>query len=175
MRILKLFGRILSYCLTGLLALLLIYNLIHIGVRIFTGEKNGTILGYTSAVVVTGSMEPNISVNDLVIIHKEDEYAVRDVITYVSQNNNLVTHRIIEITEEGFVTQGDANNTIDIESPIRLENVVGKVVFTIPAVGAAIDMIQTPLGMMCLVLVCFVLLVWPMYVPDRKETIKQEG
>lgn len=175
MRILKLIGRILSYCLTALLALLLVYNLIHIGVRTFTGDKSGTILGYSSAVVVTGSMEPNISVNDLVVIHKESGYAVGDVITYVSQNNNLVTHRIMEITEEGFMTQGDANNTIDIEAPIRLENVVGKVVCTVPAVGAAIDMIRTPLGMMCLVLACFVLLVWPMYVPDRKETKEQEG
>ena len=47
-------------------------------------------------------------------------------------------HRVIEIQEVGdakfFITKGDANRNPDSD-PVIPENVVGKLVFTIPKIG----------------------------------------
>ena len=75
------------------------------------------LMGYQSLAVLSGSMEPEISVGSIVFI-KETEPAdleVGDVITYRLSGNTLVTHRIIEKDEvvEQFITQGDASRKSD--------------------------------------------------------------
>jgi len=149
MRFLKATGRILSFCLTALLALILVFNLLSIGSRYLTGNTYANVFGISTAVVISGSMEPAISVNDMVVIQEKDNYTEQDVISYVSQNGNLITHRIVEVTDEGFVTRGDANNTVDIEVPVSMDKVVGKVVCVIPKVGLFMEYLKTPLGMLC--------------------------
>ena len=49
-----------------------------------------------------------------------------DVVTY-EENDNFITHRIIEEDVDGFVTKGDKNNEVDTE--IFKSQVVGKVIF----------------------------------------------
>ena len=71
-------------------------------------------------------MEPAISVNDWLIIHKQENYEVGDIITFIDNDNMLVTHRIIKITDDEIITQGDANNIRD--KAISIEQVKGKVI-----------------------------------------------
>ena len=58
--------------------------------------------------------------NDLIFnmeVNSIDDLKVNDIVTYVTDNNQLVTHRVYEIViqdDKGFVvTKGDANNTVD--------------------------------------------------------------
>lgn len=103
--------------------------------------------GVGAAVVLSGSMEPTLSVNDLVIVKAQDEYLVDDIIVY-QERNYMVIHRVIGKAENMLQTQGDANNTAD--EPIEITNVKGKMVARIPLMGAAVQMIKTPVGIFVL-------------------------
>jgi signal peptidase len=91
------------------------------------------------ALVGSGSMRPAMDVGDVVIIAKvpADTVTEGDIIQF-RQGDDTVMHRVVEIQEiEGatfFITQGDANNEPD-DDPVIPENVVGKLVLTIPKIG----------------------------------------
>lgn len=76
--------------------------------------------------VKTGSMEVKIHVGDYIVVKKEKDYKVGDIITYDS-NGILVTHRISKIDGDTFITKGDNNNTVD--EPINKSDVVGKCLY----------------------------------------------
>ena len=176
MRGLKLAGRIVSLALTVVLAVLLACNLYLIAARAITGDPQPTVFGYSSAVVVSGSMSGAIEINDMVICHREKSYAPGDVITFES-GSSVVTHRIVKETEDGFVTKGDANNTADLE-PVLPEQVIGRVVLVVPQIGQLIAFLKTPLGMTCLVLLGIVLIAFPTLterVREKKTGGKNHG
>jgi len=92
------------------------------------------------ALVGSGSMKPAMDVGDIVIIAKTPANIVTegDIIQFRQAENITVMHRVVEVeeTEAGkfFITKGDANRDADSD-PVIPENVVGKLVFTIPKVG----------------------------------------
>lgn len=155
----KIVGRIVSTVLTVILAALLICNLYTLAARWLFGQLQPTVFGYSTAVVISGSMSETIEVNDMVVIHRQDAYRTGDIITF-EMDDTLVTHRIVAVAENGFVTRGDANNTED-RYPVTGDRIIGKVVFVIPGVGWLINFCRTPLGMLCLVLVGLLLLELP--------------
>lgn len=167
MRAIKWIGRILSWLITALLAIILICNLYTIGVRHFTGAPQPAVFGWSWAVVISGSMEPEIMVNDMVVVHEEDTYAVGDIITYES-GDSVVTHRIIAETAEGYTTKGDHNNTEDMY-PVPKSSVIGTVSYVVPGVGLFIQYLRTPLGMTCMVLIGFLLIEIPYLLDNRKN------
>lgn len=114
------------------------------------------------AIVMSGSMEDGISVNDVVVAVKQSDYKVKDIVSYKS-GSMLVTHRIIDETETGYITKGDANNTEDGE--VAKGAIVGKVIFVIPKIGSIIYFFKTPLGM----LVLFSLLLVIYKFPSKKK------
>lgn len=90
--------------------------------------------GSRPAVVLSGSMEPTIKTGSLVIIDTDyDEPEENDVAAFET-GGALVIHRLVERTDEGWVTKGDAN---DSEDPWRItdENIKGKTVFWVPELG----------------------------------------
>ena len=133
------------------LALVLLANLYTLAAQRLFHNDSPAILGYRSAVVLTGSMEPAIRADDLVIVHRQEAYSAGDIIMFRS-GGHTVTHRITAVTEEGYRTKGDANNTEDaaVTPP---EDVLGRVIAVIPGAGGAVRFLRTPLGMLCLVLV----------------------
>jgi signal peptidase len=107
------------------------------------GRKLETPL-YGAYVIVSGSMEPLIKVQDAVIIKRADEDSIKvnDVITYRSTDPSfygiLITHRVINIenvnNEKVFITKGDHNETID-RTPVKYNQIQGKVVMRVPKIG----------------------------------------
>ena len=107
------------------------------------GRKLETPL-YGAYVIVSGSMEPLIKVQDAVIIKRADEDSIKvnDVITYRSTDPSfygiLITHRVINIedvnNEKVFITKGDHNETID-RTPVKFNQIQGKVVMRVPKIG----------------------------------------
>ena len=81
--------------------------------------------GYSIFNVATGSMEPTISENDIILTKKQKSYKVGDIVTY-EKNGSYITHRIVEINNSGIVAKGDANNTTD--APIKRGVIIGKVI-----------------------------------------------
>ncbi|MGI5906949.1 MAG: signal peptidase I, partial [Candidatus Pararuminococcus gallinarum] len=122
--------------ITVLLVLLLICNLYLITMNRILGVEHPTILGYSTAVVASGSMEPALSVDDLILNHVQTSYEEGDIITFQS-GGSLTTHRIVSVTNEGYITRGDANNTYD-QNVTPPEAVIGRVVGVIPRVGSVL-------------------------------------
>lgn len=152
-------GRVLQVAITAVLALLLAGNLYLLASQHLLGVAYPSLFGYSTAVVVSGSMEPALSVDDLIVLHRQTDYAPGDIITY-RNGDNLVTHRIVEKTPKGFVTQGDANNAPDAQ-PVCLGDVQGKVVANIPFVGLVSTYLKTPVGLTVLVFVGLLILEFP--------------
>lgn len=92
---------------------------------LISGNNYFEFFGYSIFEVATGSMEPSISKNDIIITKKGNDYKVNDIITYVT-DNDFITHRIISVNNDTYITKGDANNTIDKE--VTSKNIVGKVI-----------------------------------------------
>lgn len=95
-------------------------------------KKDTQTFGVTILKVSSNSMMPTFEKGDYILIKKQKEYNVGDIITYEVEeqgNKYLVTHRIIEEYENGYITKGDANNTND-EGTIY-ENVIRGKLFLI--------------------------------------------
>jgi signal peptidase len=95
--------------------------------------------------VQSGSMEPDISVGDVVVSIRTNtsDIKVGDVITYRysgdSDPDRCFTHRVekiidLEIGGHVFQTKGDANEDVD-KRLVRPDEVIGKVSFVIPYLG----------------------------------------
>ena len=123
--------------------------------RALLGDPMPMPLGYGTSVVLSGSMEPTLSVNDFVFIQKADTYKINDIVVYQS-GEKLIIHRIIAETDDGFITKGDANNVSD--PAIESEQIKGKLVFSIPHMGSVIHVLQSSVGRILLVvLACYFL------------------
>lgn len=94
--------------------------------------KSVDFFGYSIMHVITGSMEPTISVDDYIYVKETDTSLLKkdDIVAYVSEARDIqgliVIHRIVEINPDGtYVTKGDAN-TIPDELSVRPDQVIGK-------------------------------------------------
>ena len=104
--------------------------------------------------VYTGSMEPAIPVGSVVVIKPVDPETLKvgDIICFQFSEPTSITHRIINITNEGFITKGDANEDPD-QWIVKKENVIGKAVFTIPFIGYIGYFVRTPIGFILLIII----------------------
>ncbi len=98
-------------------------------------------LGVGTAIVLSGSMEDRLSIDDLVIIRKTDTVEVHDIIVY-QDRGGLVIHRVIAVDGDMIQTQGDANNAPD--DPIVMEDVKGIMVLAIPYIGVVVRFLRHP-------------------------------
>lgn len=171
---LKTLLKILSAALTFVLALMLVSNIYTICVRTFTDNQHPRFLGFSSAVIVSGSMEDTIEINDLAVCLKMKDYDAGDIITYIDAGDSLTTHRIVSETDAGFITQGDANNTPD-RLPVMEDRIMGKVIVTIPKIGLFIEFLRTPLGLMCILFAGLIILALPSAFDhfDQKRALKE--
>lgn len=140
--------RILKILILVIVGIILLAKIYRLTAREIFSVKSPTVFGFSSAVVLTGSMSGTIEPDDLVIAHKQSDYMVGDIVTYQT-GGTPVTHRIISENEKGYRTKGDANNADD-GTDIPKEDVVGKVVLVIPKIGATIRLVRTPIGMLSL-------------------------
>lgn len=99
---------------------------------VFNNYKDNIIseLPIRYLVIKSNSMYPSFEVNDIIIINKKSQYEIGDIITYDYNNQYLITHRIVKICDEGFITKGDYNNCED-EGIVNFENVKGKIILII--------------------------------------------
>ncbi len=152
-----------------LVAVIVGVNIYTLNAARLTGDKVPMPFGIGSAVVLSGSMEPELSVGDLLIIVEKSTYEVDDVIVY-QDSGMAITHRIVSINEDEVITRGDANNTND--SPIRPKQIKGEVVLSIPYFGYVVDAIKSPIGTICIIGLAIFLLERSFHVEkknDKKE------
>lgn len=106
-------------------------------------DKIVKFFGKSLLVVVTGSMEPTIKAGELIIISEEENYKKDDIVTYFDKDGYLITHRIIKLSDNTFITKGDGNNIEDEENNIN--QIEGKVVMHSRILGFFIIYLLKPL------------------------------
>ena len=137
------------------------------------------LLGFRVYTVISGSMEPELSVGDLVYVKPVDsveQIRVGDDITFVLNEDLVVaTHRVVRVDAENqhLYTQGIANDAEDAE-PVHFNNVIGVVKFDIPLLGYVSNFIQNPPGMY-ITLAAGAVLILLVFLPDFLPKKKKEG
>lgn len=132
--------------------------------------------GFGISAVLSGSMEPEYSVDDLVIVQKAADYQIGDVVVY-QDGSMLIMHRIIAMDGDTVITKGDANDVED--TPIGKETIKGRAVARMHKAGAAVMFLKSPVGFLIMLAGAVVLFELPYYRERRKmieeqEKIKQE-
>jgi len=123
-------------------------------------------LGYQLKTVLSGSMEPTFKTGSIIAVEPvEDPASLHkdDVITYMQEGGDLVTHRIVEVINNNdqtmYQTKGDNNEDSDTQ-PVLSQNVVAKYTgITIPYLGYLIDFAKSSKGMAILLITPGVLLI----------------
>ena len=122
-------------------------------------DSNASIFGFKQYMVLTGSMEPNYNIGDLIIVKevKENEINVGDVITYSMGNGTeTISHRIINITNKDgkvqYETKGDNNNSPDSDL-VSYNQVQGRIIFKISKLGLIITQLTTGTGIAIILLI----------------------
>ncbi len=105
------------------------------------GEEYFELFGYSVFNVATGSMAPTINQNDIIVVKRYDNYEVGDIVTFKS-DNEYITHRIVTVNENNYVTKGDANNAKDVA--ITKDKVIGKVIKISTKAGVWHKVLTTP-------------------------------
>ncbi len=123
---------------------------------------------YHGYVIETGSMEPLISTGSVVYV-KEGDIQLNDIVTY-QHNGKYITHRVVGIDEvnRSIITKGDANRYND-EYKVAINDVVGKVEYSIPMIGMVIVYLQSLEGKITATLMTVLFFVCSFYSERKKK------
>lgn len=154
--------------ISGMISLLLLAVLLLMVFVVISSKASGgepQILGYQIKTVLSGSMEPTFETGSIIAVEPIEETTKlqpKDVITFTTEDNNIVTHRIVEVIENGehtmYQTKGDNNKELDTQ-PVLSANVMAKYTgFTIPYLGYFIDFAKSSKGSAMLLIIPGVLL-----------------
>lgn len=150
----KIVGILLNILLV-IISVLIVIGVFYITqIKLFNNDY-ANLLGYTFFEVATGSMSPTINVGDVVIVKITKEVNENDIIVF-KEENNFITHRLIQKEEGKIITKGDANNSED--KSITEDSILGKVITIIPQIGNWRKAILSP-EVISLILILIVLLI----------------
>ncbi len=126
-------GKAFLYTLVGILLAWTVFTAVS---RLVKPTEYPMLFGYSEAGIVSGSMEPTLSTGDHVVFHKQESYAVNDIVVYYDEAEGIfVAHRIVGTSNGDFIVQGDYNPECD-PVPVKVENIQGKVIYAIPNLQA---------------------------------------
>lgn len=165
--IIRILGRIIFF----LIAVFVILNLILLVQKI--QNKPASIFGYKVFVVISGSMEPNIHVGDIVITKNVDasDIKVGDVITF-NNDKYTITHRVIDIIQNEeiyYKTKGDHNSVAD-KDLIKYNNIEGVCKFRLEKIG--VIFMHSKAIIRAIIIVCILYLIFKII--DRKKEMRLE-
>ncbi len=160
-----------------ILDLLILILVIGIGIALYgfiqvkvLNKTYSNYFGYTYFQILTGSMEETIKVDDIVFVRVTREAKKNDIISY-EKEKEIITHRIIEVNDEGYITKGDNNNTDD--GLIKKEQVIGKVVYIGKGYGKVKKFVTEPI-----VLIPFIAVIaffsWYMAIVKKERSMEDE-
>lgn len=136
------------------IALILVSVFVLLSVVLTPAGQVPQVLGYSVFRVMTGSMEPEIREDSLLVVQKTppEDIAPGDIISFFSPDPMLEgavnTHRVARVEKENgriqFITKGDAN-VIEDTYPVDASALVGRAVFKSYGLGKAVSLLSNPL------------------------------
>lgn len=152
----------------AIILLITIYN--NIQTKIL-GNDYASFFGNTVFEVQTGSMEPEISAGDWIIVKYEKNIQLNDIVTF-EHKGQYITHRVIEAYNGTYVTKGDANSAKD--APISKDKIIGKVTKVLPHFGLLRKTIFNPIVLMFLIITCYLVSVTFKKPTEKEQAFEQE-
>lgn len=141
-------------------------------------EKVPSVFGYKPFIVLSGSMETDIRVGDLIITKEVDPttLVIGDVVAFRDPEGTVTTHRIIEIVDcrgnDCFITKGDNNSSQD-QQLVELDDIEGIYIGRIPGVGNMLKSLSEPTTIIIVVL-CITVIFAASFMLSNKKHISQE-
>lgn len=143
---LKRVSTVFSYITFSLITIVIAFMALMLISKVVMKQDVPRVAGFSSFMISSGSMrgdvdewskqyDNHINPGDIVVTRQTNNLKVGDVVTFFVSETEIVTHRIVAISPDGYLTtRGDANNVVD-KSFVNKVNVIGKVVVTIPKLG----------------------------------------
>ncbi len=146
-------------------------------------DTNRSLAGYSVFQILSSSMESVYPKGSLVLVKETDvtEIMVGDDITFMMNETDTATHRVIEIAENydggqarGFKTQGTENARPD-EGYVDERNAIGRVIFCVPMLGFILEQILENLLLVFIMFILAVILSFALRVlwGDKKQRKEQ--
>lgn len=156
----QLIKSIISTILYILLIPLLMYNISLIIQAVTNPTKTPNFFGIKTYVIVSGSMEPELNIGDIVIAKEveADELQIGDIISF-RQGQSIITHRIVAINQEDekttYTTKGDNNNTEDTNL-VEINLIEGKMIKKVPKIGKISMLLKGKITLIVIALLIYI-------------------
>jgi signal peptidase len=166
--------------LAHLVAVVAIWTVLGLFGGLFLAVSVPYLFGQRSLTVLSGSMEPQLHVGDVVVVDQVPPLEVRvgDIVTFRDPEDatRLITHRVRQIDVKGgsvaFVTKGDANTSVE-NWRITTDGTIGRVSYHVWRLGYLMFWIRSPLGRLGMVVVPALLLggfeLWRIWRPANED------
>ncbi|TSC95405.1 MAG: type I signal peptidase SipW [Parcubacteria group bacterium Athens1014_10] len=132
---------------------------------------------FKTMVVLSGSMQPVIKMGSVVVVKPVNDYKIGDIITFglMSKTKTPTTHRIFDIKVNAgtpvYITKGDANNAPDTRE-VSQKEIIGKVLFSIPYLGYAVESARQPIGFALIIIIPAFIIIYDQFRKIKEEIIK---
>ena len=142
---------------------IILYDMFLIAQSIINPNETPNFFGYKTFSIVSGSMEPTISIDDIVIVKNAEinNLQINDIITFKIENETI-THRIVSIqSKDGkivYTTKGDNNEVTDIEN-VEFNQIEGKYVTKINKIGKIFSFLKNKYVfslILILLIICYI-------------------
>lgn len=164
--------KIINLIIYPIITILLICSIFIVLQVIKNPGETANLFGYKVFNIISGSMEPNLNIGDIVIIKeiKTENIEKGDIITF-RQEESAITHRVVDIVKENentyYQTKGDNNNAND-DVLVSNKDIEGIYVFRIPKLGIIISNIRNTTSIIIIVLVLYLIYKIMQIKDDRK-------
>ena len=128
--------------------------------------------GLRLCIVRTTSMEPTITPYSVCLVTTRVRYedlSIGDIVVFDrASDGEKVVHRVVEMTDEGVITRGDANRNDDGVS-VTPDTLFARYIMHIPYLGYIYVFVRTPIGVVTIVALFIALAVLNIATAKREE------
>ena len=155
---------LLIYLLYIIIIPVMVYDMFLIIQTIVKPGETPDFFGVKTFSIISGSMEPTINIDDIVLVRKVDRINIRknDIVTFQIEGE-IITHRVIDIQFfEGdliYTTKGDNNEVIDTQK-IVYDQIEGKYIGRIPKAGKLLSFLKNKYvfgTILIILIICYLL------------------
>ena len=128
--------------------------------------------GLRLCTVQSGSMEPTIPTYSVCLVTTRvsyDDLSVGDIVVYTrASDGEQIVHRVVDITDTGAITRGDANRNDDGVS-VTADNLYARYIAHVPYLGHVYNLVRSPIGIAMIAALVIALIVLNIMTAKRDE------
>lgn len=171
--------KILRYISYLILIPIIIYNSLLIIQAANNSSETPSVAGIKTFVIISGSMEPELKIGDIVLIKKCEELDIQigDIISFRS-GESIITHRVNDIVVDNngkiqYETKGDNNNIVDTNY-VKYDDIEGKMIKKILYIGKMTLLLKNKMIIILILLSFYIIYVHNVNVEEKRMIRKEK-